>query len=205
MEDLILQVNRVTGYKVSKSTISQLERGNADPKWNTLAVLAAAEFIKDKKGNFLTTNDLFAIACEEINPYINLISENNSSPSDGKASVSDLIKKLIGNDIDKPAMSYKSLPEMIQDAMRVYELTQEQLESKLQTMQSKNMTDVTLDRLRELQTGLGATPTREESRTLYMLLDTEGRAFPDYEWFGDMPTKNPTINELRENHHTEQS
>jgi transcriptional regulator with XRE-family HTH domain len=66
MDDLIIEVNKVTGYKVSKSTISQLERGNADPKWNTLAVLAAAEFITDKEGHFLNTNDLFAIACEEI-------------------------------------------------------------------------------------------------------------------------------------------
>jgi transcriptional regulator with XRE-family HTH domain len=66
MEDLITEVSNATGYKVSKSTISQLERGNADPKWNTLAVLAAAEFITDKKGTPLTTNELFAIACEEI-------------------------------------------------------------------------------------------------------------------------------------------
>lgn len=67
LDDLFIEIHRVTGYTISRSAISQLERGLTDPKWNTLAILAATGYmIHPATGQPLTTTDLFAIACETI-------------------------------------------------------------------------------------------------------------------------------------------
>ncbi len=69
MDDLFMEINRVTGCTVSKATISELERGNTEPKWNTLAILAATGYMTHPAtGKPLTTTDLFAIACETLAP-----------------------------------------------------------------------------------------------------------------------------------------
>lgn len=69
MDDLLSEINRVTGFTVSRATISELERGNNDPKWNTLAILAATGYmIHPATGKPLSTTDLFAIACETLDP-----------------------------------------------------------------------------------------------------------------------------------------
>lgn len=69
MDDLLIEINRVTGFTVSRATISELERGNNEPKWNTLAILAATGYmIHSATGKPLTTTELFAIACETLDP-----------------------------------------------------------------------------------------------------------------------------------------
>jgi transcriptional regulator with XRE-family HTH domain len=69
MDDLLVEINRVTGFTVSRATISELERGNNEPKWNTLAILAATGYmIHPATGKPLSTTDLFAIACETLDP-----------------------------------------------------------------------------------------------------------------------------------------
>lgn len=69
MDDLLLEINKKTGFTVSRATISELERGNNEPKWNTLAILAATGYaIHPATGKPLSTTDLFAIACEVIDP-----------------------------------------------------------------------------------------------------------------------------------------
>jgi len=67
IDRLIAEIDDATGYSMSKSAISELERGNTDPKWNTLAIIAGTGYIKDPvTGNPLTTSDLFKIACEDF-------------------------------------------------------------------------------------------------------------------------------------------
>lgn len=69
MDDLFSEIHRVTGFTVSRSAISEIERGNTEPKWNTLAILAATGYMKNPAtGKALTTTDLFAIACETLDP-----------------------------------------------------------------------------------------------------------------------------------------
>lgn len=69
LDDLFIKIHMVTGYTISRSAISQLERGLTDPKWNTLAILAATGYmIHPATLKPLTTTDLFAIACETLDP-----------------------------------------------------------------------------------------------------------------------------------------
>ncbi|MFP4336989.1 MAG: helix-turn-helix domain-containing protein [Halothece sp.] len=67
LDELAEQIEVKTGYKLSKSTISQLERGNNEPKWNTLAILAATGYlVNPSSGQPLKTAELFEIACESL-------------------------------------------------------------------------------------------------------------------------------------------
>jgi len=65
LDDLVVELRKATGQKLSKTAISNLERGYSTPAWDTLAMLAAVGYIKDPATRTpLTPHDLFDIACE---------------------------------------------------------------------------------------------------------------------------------------------
>lgn len=69
IDDLVNHISTATGHKISKGTISSLERGNQKPDWDTLAILASTGFIKNpSSGRPYTPSDLFRIASEQISP-----------------------------------------------------------------------------------------------------------------------------------------
>lgn len=70
LDDLIKQVEVGTGQAIGKSTISSLERGNSTPNWDTLALLAAVEYVLFPATNTpLSAHDMFDVACEVVNPF----------------------------------------------------------------------------------------------------------------------------------------
>jgi transcriptional regulator with XRE-family HTH domain len=60
MDKLVAYINEKTGCFISKAAISDLERGNTEPKWDTLAILAASGYLP------YTVDQLFAIATERL-------------------------------------------------------------------------------------------------------------------------------------------
>ena len=64
MDQLVEVIKAETQHPVSKAAISDLERGNTDPKWDTLAILASVGYLP------YSVNQMFAIASEQINPDI---------------------------------------------------------------------------------------------------------------------------------------
>ena len=60
MDKFVAEIEKTTGRSVSKAAISDLERGNTEPKWDTLAILAASGFFP------YTVEELFAIATEKL-------------------------------------------------------------------------------------------------------------------------------------------
>ncbi|MCS6814291.1 MAG: helix-turn-helix domain-containing protein [Cyanobacteria bacterium] len=67
LDEFVAEIQQETGFTISKSTLSKLERGHSEPKWDTLAILAATGFLVNAKtGEPLTTAQLFEIACEQL-------------------------------------------------------------------------------------------------------------------------------------------
>jgi transcriptional regulator with XRE-family HTH domain len=65
LDDLMIHIANATGHRLSKSAISDLENGKTDPRWNTLAIIAAAKHALDPvTGRPLSPPDMFNIACE---------------------------------------------------------------------------------------------------------------------------------------------
>lgn len=60
MDKLTAYIKQKTGCFISKAAISDLERGNTEPKWDTLAILASSGYIP------FTVQELFAIASEQL-------------------------------------------------------------------------------------------------------------------------------------------
>ncbi|NCJ06643.1 hypothetical protein GS597_09020 [Synechococcales cyanobacterium C] len=68
-DDLIEVIHWLTGHRIGKATLSALERGNVKPQWDTLAILAASGRFKNARTYMpFTAEELFAIACERIDP-----------------------------------------------------------------------------------------------------------------------------------------
>lgn len=65
LDDLVDYILKKTGQTISKSSLSEIERGTVDPKWNTLSILAASGYL-DEAGEHYTVTELFEIACEKI-------------------------------------------------------------------------------------------------------------------------------------------
>lgn len=74
LDRLVVEVHNRTGQMVTKSAISNLERGNVEPKWNTLALLSTAGYITKSSGEPYSTSELFAIASEQLE--VNGFAEN---------------------------------------------------------------------------------------------------------------------------------
>lgn len=64
LDELVEYIRDHTGQTLSKSSLSELERGNVDPKWNTLSTLAASGYLLNGDKPY-TTTELFEIACEK--------------------------------------------------------------------------------------------------------------------------------------------
>lgn len=76
MDFVVDQIESDLGYKMGRSTISNLERGHHDPTWNTLEVLASLEYICWPGTSVaLTAVEMILVACEVIAP------EEISNPS----------------------------------------------------------------------------------------------------------------------------
>jgi transcriptional regulator with XRE-family HTH domain len=69
LDQLVDSIESITGHRISKNTISALERGNNSPTWDTLALLASAEYLTwPGTDELLTSMDMIAIACEAVIP-----------------------------------------------------------------------------------------------------------------------------------------
>lgn len=69
MEELVDEIERITGHKLGRSTISNLERGHSVPSWDTLALLEAAEYVVwPGTDRLLSASDMFEIASERVDP-----------------------------------------------------------------------------------------------------------------------------------------
>lgn len=64
LEDLSVEIRNASGRKLSRTAVSNLERGYSTPAWDTLSILAAVGYVKDSTGRKLTAHDMFDIACE---------------------------------------------------------------------------------------------------------------------------------------------
>lgn len=61
---LMAEIREKTGYVLSKSTISALERGHSKPEWNTVSLLVATGYIINPiTKNPYTVTEIFLIAC----------------------------------------------------------------------------------------------------------------------------------------------
>lgn len=68
--DLSQFVYQQTGHKVSDRSIGNLENNTGEPKYNTVALIAAAGFvINPATGRPFTEDDFINIACEVIDPF----------------------------------------------------------------------------------------------------------------------------------------
>ena len=69
LDDLVFQIRVATGHKISKTTISNLERGSSSPSWDTLALLASAEYIHlYSSAELIDAHAMIDIACEAVDP-----------------------------------------------------------------------------------------------------------------------------------------
>lgn len=70
LDAFLAKVKESTGQEISKSTLSELERGNSVPKWDTLSILAWGKFyVNPITKNYYTASELFEIACEYFDPF----------------------------------------------------------------------------------------------------------------------------------------
>lgn len=70
MRDVAAELERLTGFTITSSAISDLENGNREPQWNTLAKIVALRYIKNPRTESpYEVSDLFKIACEALDPY----------------------------------------------------------------------------------------------------------------------------------------
>lgn len=68
--DLSQFVYERTGHKVSDRSIGNLENNTGEPKYNTVALIAAAGFvINPSTGKPFTEDDFIDIACEVLDPF----------------------------------------------------------------------------------------------------------------------------------------
>ncbi len=66
IEDMRGYILERTGKTIAKSTISNIEKGHNDPKWDTLAIISAAGYLINPATNRpYTTHQLFQIACSQ--------------------------------------------------------------------------------------------------------------------------------------------
>jgi len=94
--------------------------------------------------------------------------------------------------IDKPTMKFS---EMVRLAMQANNISQEHLELEAQKMIDAQATFMSLERLREIQLGLGEIPMESERRVFYVIIDPKRRVYTDNQWLG----QKPAIKELRDN------
>ena len=68
--DLSQFVCQKTGYKISDRSIGNLENNTGEPKYNTVALIAASGFvINPATGMPFTEDDFINIACEVLDPF----------------------------------------------------------------------------------------------------------------------------------------
>lgn len=68
LRELEAYIEEFTGHKITNSTLSGLERANREPNWNTLAIVAAAQFCLKEDGRPYTVEEFCDIASECYNP-----------------------------------------------------------------------------------------------------------------------------------------
>jgi transcriptional regulator with XRE-family HTH domain len=64
LDTLVDFIQQSTGETLSKTALSTLERGTVEPKFNTLAIIAAAGYVVNSEGISYSLQDLWLIACE---------------------------------------------------------------------------------------------------------------------------------------------
>lgn len=79
--DLSQFVYQQTGHKVSDRSIGNLENNTGEPKYNTVAVIAAAGFvINPATGRPFSEDDFINIACEVLDPFTGQYCQFGESP-----------------------------------------------------------------------------------------------------------------------------
>lgn len=64
IDSILVYIAKATNHSLSKSAISDLENGKTEPKWNTLAIISAAGYVKNPEtGEPYSTSELFRLAC----------------------------------------------------------------------------------------------------------------------------------------------
>lgn len=66
LDTLVDFIQNSTGETLSKAALSTLERGTVEPKFNTLAIIAAAGYVVNSEGIPYSLQDLWLIACEML-------------------------------------------------------------------------------------------------------------------------------------------
>jgi transcriptional regulator with XRE-family HTH domain len=66
LDTLVDFIQNTTGETLSKAALSTLERGTVEPKFNTLAIIAAAGYVVNPEGIPYSLQDLWLIACEKL-------------------------------------------------------------------------------------------------------------------------------------------
>ncbi|HEY9884711.1 MAG TPA: helix-turn-helix transcriptional regulator [Thermosynechococcaceae cyanobacterium] len=85
-QDRLVEVIRErTGQEITKQTISRLERGGQMPERNTLAIIAAAQFIRNRAGIPYTEAQLSDIASEVLDPEATEELEPSDEEDENKA------------------------------------------------------------------------------------------------------------------------
>ena len=147
---------------VDHGTISRIEKGHGEPKWNTLVAISASQFVRDKYNNPLTIYDFIDIASESTAQKL------EKSCNSSKLGVSEAIADMCIN-------------IKIAIAMRVYNISQQELEAKF--LNRKSPQTLTVERLREIQlTGEAAVG---EKRVIYIVLDDREQVFSRDQWLGN--------------------
>lgn len=96
--DLSQFVYQRTGHKVSDRSIGNLENNTGEPKYNTVALIAAAGFvINSATGKPFTEDDFINIACEVLDPFTGQycqLGESSLSQNRARDSQSGLLPSL---------------------------------------------------------------------------------------------------------------
>lgn len=141
---------------ISHGTLSRVEHGYGEAKYNTLVAIAVSGLVIDNNGRPLTKEEFFSIA-----------SESNNKP----------IKKM--NDMASAEIELP-LSRKIEIAMNFYRIRQDELEERFANR--KSPATISKERLREIQGG--AIATRVERQLIYVVLDRNAEVFTRDEWMG---------------------
>lgn len=156
MDHVVDLIQHKTGHALSKSTLSAIERASAsrNPEFNTLAAIAAAEFVLDPSGKPLTVFDFCNIAAEELDPFKHL------TPALKKVNQSHFLQ-MIRQCAEANNLSFQDIEELF-------------LENR------EALTDMRIERFQAILKG--ATPTEDELRVLRAILDPYEEIFSEADW-----------------------
>lgn len=158
MADIVL---RRTGRSISKKTLGNIENGVGEPKYNTLAIIAAVKIVVDGQGKYLSIEDFMDIASEV--EFFHTSTQTKSM----------------------------SLEKMIRKAMADNKISQEAVEASLIQQVLNNIGNIDLEKFRDILTGSTQQISIEELRLIVNAVDPEQEVFSWWDWERQATTENP--------------